>query len=67
MLPHLAGQMRQQLVLVIQLYSKHRAGQDRGNGPLDLNRFFITHARLKYLLEISLPRAGSTMRPVVNY
>jgi hypothetical protein len=57
MLSHFTGKVRQQLVLVVQFYSKHCAGQNGCNRPLDLNWFFITHARLK---------AGNLLRPSVS-
>jgi len=43
MFTHLAGNMCEHLVVVIQPDAKHRAGQDSGNRPLDLDMFLVAH------------------------
>ena len=40
---HLAGDMSQDTVAVIQLHPKHRIGQGLDNSPLNGNRFFFRH------------------------
>lgn len=57
-LPHLAGQMGENLVLVVQSHAKHRAGQHRGDRPFDLNWFFDTQDVPRAFGKVCLGQAG---------
>jgi len=47
MFAHFAGQVSQDLVLVVQLDSEHRTRKNSGNSAFELNRFFAAHGLLE--------------------
>jgi hypothetical protein len=60
--PHFAGNVGEDFVLVVQHYAKHRARQNRLNGPFQFNWLFTAHTVLLW----TIPTSGSENLPAIS-